>query len=189
MEPSNSDEPGPSNQDKNSKKPKGKHGGARKNAGRPRKTLKAQLLGGIGTTTIPPLQQRAITYTSQAPSASSSRLPIAPFFLPYTTHCPVPLGNQTIMPAGRSSLWSALESPPTVETTISSSVSSRPKSKTKTRRCALCAKAECNKRSTCPGSGKQSLCMCGHPPLNGKKVRVSEATLIARLQRESLGQS
>ncbi|KAJ7917892.1 hypothetical protein B0H13DRAFT_2439933 [Mycena leptocephala] len=64
-----------------------------------------------------------------------------------------------------------------------------PKSKTKTRRCALCAKAECNKWSTCPGSGKQSLCMCGHPPLNGKKVRVSEATLIARLQRQSLGQS
>jgi hypothetical protein len=123
MEPSNSDEPGPSNQDKNSKKPKGKHGGARKNAGRPRKTLKAQLLGGIGTTTMLPLQQRAITYTSQAPSASSSRLPIAPFFLLYTTHRPVPLGNQTIMPAGRSSLWSALESPPTVETTISSSVS------------------------------------------------------------------
>ncbi|KAJ7872089.1 hypothetical protein B0H13DRAFT_2280300 [Mycena leptocephala] len=123
MEPSNSDEPGPSNQDKNSKKPKGKHGGARKNAGRPRKTLKAQLLGGIGTTTMLPLQQCASTYTSQAPSASSSRLPIAPFFLPYTTHRPVPLGNQTIMPAGRSSLWSALESPPTVETTISSSVS------------------------------------------------------------------
>ncbi|KAJ7917893.1 hypothetical protein B0H13DRAFT_2657659 [Mycena leptocephala] len=71
-----------------------------------------------------PLRQRAITYTSQAPSASSSRLPIAPFFLPYTTHRPVPLGNQTIMPAGISSLWSALESPPTVETTIPSSVSS-----------------------------------------------------------------
>ncbi|KAJ7798042.1 hypothetical protein B0H13DRAFT_2505611 [Mycena leptocephala] len=60
-------------------------------------------------------------------------------------------------------------------------------SKRQPRRCALCVKAACEKRSDCRGSGKQSLCMCGHPALNGKQVRVSEATIAALLERRSLG--
>jgi hypothetical protein len=44
MEPGNTGDTGPSKQRKNSKKPKGTHGGARPGSGRPRKTVTRKAL-------------------------------------------------------------------------------------------------------------------------------------------------
>jgi hypothetical protein len=57
-------------------------------------------------------------------------------------------------------------------------------------RCAVCAKALCDRRFRCAGSGKRELCLCGHPPLKkGERVRLSEKRikeliLRARIERE-----
>ncbi|KAJ7443768.1 hypothetical protein B0H11DRAFT_1931436 [Mycena galericulata] len=58
------------------------------------------------------------------------------------------------------------------------------------RRCALCVKAECDRRPDCPGKGGQKLCRCGHPPLKrGEQVRTSEAAIKRRQQARNQAQS
>jgi hypothetical protein len=89
---------------------KGTHRGRRKGAGRPRKPLiaKVQTLGASTAAPLPPPVQARVPAVALA--STSSRQPTAAFFLPYTTHRPVPLGNFTAPPTvGRasSSFWSA----------------------------------------------------------------------------------
>ncbi len=51
-------------------------------------------------------------------------------------------------------------------------------SKKKGDRCALCVSDYCLKRHECPGKGKRSLCMCGHPTLTTNKARISEEKIL-----------
>ncbi|KAF9017387.1 hypothetical protein BDZ89DRAFT_1117680 [Hymenopellis radicata] len=51
------------------------------------------------------------------------------------------------------------------------------------RRCGLCVSAYCRRRWECPGSGAQKYCSClpRHPPLEGKRARMSEEVILAFL--------
>jgi hypothetical protein len=52
-----------------------------------------------------------------------------------------------------------------------------------TDRCAVCVAAYCEKRFNCKGNGDRSLCDHGHPPIPSKRVRITEAQVLAELER------
>ncbi|KAJ6507604.1 hypothetical protein DFH09DRAFT_1101068 [Mycena vulgaris] len=97
--------------DATSGKPKRGWGGSRDNAGRPTNASKAAKLAGTETPDNNLVSAPAVRHTrAENPQPSSSNLPPAAFFQPYTTHHPVPRGNSNTIPAqtSRSSFWSAL---------------------------------------------------------------------------------
>lgn len=53
-------------------------------------------------------------------------------------------------------------------------------------RCAVCVYSYCVKRHECPGNGNRKLCLCGHPPAP-KRVRISEAKILAHLEKQRNG--
>ncbi|KAJ6553800.1 hypothetical protein DFH09DRAFT_1085553 [Mycena vulgaris] len=94
-----------------SEKPKRGWGGSRDNAGRPTNASKAAKLAGTATPDDNLVSAPAVRRARDGnPQPSSSNLPPAAFFQPYTTHHPVPRGNSNTVPAqtSRSLFWSAL---------------------------------------------------------------------------------
>ncbi|KAJ7099607.1 hypothetical protein C8R43DRAFT_1114787 [Mycena crocata] len=69
-------------------------------------------------------------------------------------------------------------------TADTSSSTTSHKSKSTADRCAVCVHNYCPKRHECPGKGKRAACRCGHPLAPLGRVRISEATITARLEEE-----